>query len=71
MEYGVFGKIYFSDDEADYYNGQLIHGQVSRGTILVSDQKAYERGKKAFRNTIIHEAVHWFFHSNFLSLGNY
>lgn len=69
LEYDTFGKIYFCNDIADYYdNGQLVHGMIPRGTILVSDQKAYERGKNPFRNTVIHELVHWFFHSNFFEL---
>ena len=71
LEDGAFGKIYFSDDVAKYYcdeDGGLVEGLVKRGTILVSDSKAADRGELPFRNTMIHEMVHWYYHSNFFEL---
>ena len=64
---GVYGKTYFADDIAEVYdeNGDAKTVKVSRGTILINPSKHEERGNGALRNTIVHEAVHWFFHSNY------
>ena len=67
---GVFGKTYFADDVAEVYdsNKNRVRITVKRGTILINTIKADERGDGALRNTIVHEAVHWFFHNNYFAL---
>lgn len=66
----VYGKIYFTDDVALIYDkkGQEKKTLVKRGTILLNKEKEKERGKGALRNTIVHEAVHWYFHGNYFEL---
>ena len=67
---GVFGKTYFADDVAEIYdeNHQRKRVNIKRGTILINPLKAEERGPGALRNTIVHEAVHWFYHNNYFAL---
>lgn len=67
---GVFGKTYFADDVAEIYDENQCRKRVNikRGTILINTIKADERGDGALRNTIVHEAVHWFYHNNYFGL---
>lgn len=67
---GVYGKIYFADDYAEIYDDYQHKEKVcvKRGTILINTIKASERGDGALRNTIVHEAVHWFYHNNYFGL---
>lgn len=66
----VYGKTYFAEDYADVYdeNQNIVNVKVTRGTILINTKKAEERGDGVLRNTIVHEAVHWFFHNNYFGL---
>lgn len=70
LEPQVFGKTYFANDKASIFdeNGELIELPITPGTILFDPSKANERGSGSFNNTIIHEAVHWFFHRNYFEL---
>ena len=70
LGHGIYGKIYFSDDHSEIYNDndEIILAPVKRGTILVDKDKYEERGKFTLNNTLIHEMVHWFYHSNFFEL---
>lgn len=67
---GVFGKTYFADDVAIIYdeNKNPKRINVKRGTILINTLKLNDRGNGALRNTIVHEAVHWFYHNNYFGL---
>ena len=67
---GVLGKTYFADDVAIIYdeNKNPKRIKVKRGTILINTSKLNERGDGALRNTIVHEAVHWFYHNNYFGL---
>lgn len=73
----IFGKTYFAEDRAEVYKGhsvlELISGEtefidVEPGTILINFDKVVERPIGVYRNTMIHEAIHWFFHSNYFEL---
>ena len=76
----IFGKTYFAKDKAtvfkEFENGEFfVFGdplteeiEVDSGTILINFDKAMELPNGAYRNTIVHEAVHWFFHSNYFEL---
>ena len=74
----IFGKTYFAKDKAIVYkddeNGFNFKGgpteeiEVQPGTIVINFDKALELPIVAYRNTIVHEAVHWFFHSNYFEL---
>jgi len=61
----VFGRIYFEDVDADFYNEETrkmetVH--VKAGTIFVDPMIFFLRTMGSLKNTIIHECVHWIFH---------
>lgn len=61
----VFGQIFFTDCETEYYDKQekkfkKIH--VGKGTIFVDQDAYYLRNLGSVNNTIIHECVHWDLH---------
>lgn len=75
----IFGKTYFAQDIAivykddengvfNFFGGPTEEIEVQPGTILINFDKALELPHGAYRNTIVHEAVHWFFHSNYFEL---
>ncbi len=67
----VFGQVYFSDSEVQYYNtdaSQYQTLQVERGTILVDPNVYFMRNVGSMNNTIIHECVHWDLHKKFFEL---
>ena len=67
----VFGQIYFSDCEVQYYDsyaGQYKTLQVKRGAILVDPNVYFMRTVGSMNNTIIHECVHWDLHKKFFEL---
>lgn len=67
----VFGQIYFSDCEIQYYNsvaGAYKPLDVKRGTILVDPSVYFMRTVGSMNNTIIHECVHWDKHKKFFEL---
>mgnify|MGYP003291134611 CR=1 FL=1 len=79
LEDNIFGKTFFANDKAIVYkNGkdslynylfdEIEEIDVSPGTILINFDKMLERPDGVYRNTIIHEAVHWFFHRNYFEL---
>ena len=66
----ILGKIYFAKDKATIYANlqdlsEVKIVDVGPGTILINYDKITEYGDGAMRNTVIHEAVHYFFHSNY------
>lgn len=76
LDSNVYAKIYFASDTVFIYENitsdntiqTMIQKKIQPGTILINLDKTYERPKSAYRNTIIHEAVHWFFHRNYFEL---
>ena len=46
----------------------MINKEVEAGTIIIDYDKYFDRPIGAYRNTVIHEAVHWFFHRNYFEL---
>lgn len=71
LEDGIFGKTYFAVDKATVYTQTLSKTKnikVKPGTILLDITKHIERNEGSFRNTVIHECVHWFFHRNYFEL---
>ena len=77
LEDNVFGKTYFAKDTAEVYKGDnlldFINGEtetieVEPGTVLINFDAVVERPIGVYRNTMIHEAIHWFFHSNYFEL---
>lgn len=67
LEENVYGKIYFAEDIAKIYDSKhnIIETKVNKGTILINDDIKIKRKEISFRNTIIHEAIHWYFHRNY------
>lgn len=59
----AYGKVYFDNDKAYVYNKdlELELKEIKAGTILIDIDKFRDRPSGAYRNTVIHEAVHWFF----------
>ena len=71
LPHDVHGKTYFAADEVEIYNqDKIIKKKINRGTILINQEKLYERTIGSVRNTIIHEVVHWFFHNNYSIANN-
>lgn len=72
LEKHVFGKIFFANDKAFVYDKSLdfnvININVNPGTILINLDKHIELKEEVYRNTIVHELVHWFFHRNYFEL---
>lgn len=76
LDSSVYAKIYFASDTVCIYEHitsddaiqTIIQKKIQSGTILINLDKTHERPKSAYRNTIIHEAVHWFFHRNYFEL---
>ena len=67
----VFGQIYFSDCEIQYYDDDAREYKplaVKRGTILVDPNVFFMRNVGSMNNTIIHECVHWDLHKKFFEL---
>lgn len=66
----VHGKIFFAKDKTQVFDehGELVEKEVEPGTILLNPKIYNEWGKGSRRNTLIHEAVHWFFHRNYFEL---
>jgi len=75
----IFGKTYFAKDKAiiykenengffDFFNSETEEVEVGENTILINFDKAIELPSGAYRNTIVHELVHWFYHSNYFEL---
>ena len=67
----VFGQIYFSDCEIQYYDSDARAYKpmtVKRGTILVDPSVYFMRNVGSMNNTIIHECVHWDKHKKFFEL---
>lgn len=66
LELGVLGKTYFANDNIEivdkYEKTKII--DVALGTIIIDIDKHLKRNAGAFRNTVIHELVHWYFHRN-------
>ena len=61
----VFGRVYFVDAEAAYYDwldGTPQVSNVKAGTIFVDPNVYFFRNVGALNNTIIHECVHWILH---------
>ena len=55
----VFGRIYFVS---------MPDKGIEEGTVYVDENKAFIRGIKSTRNTVIHECVHWFYHRKYFNL---
>lgn len=74
LENDVLGKIFFAEDKVMIYKDLSIFDNepflivVKPGTILINFKKAIQRGNGSVNNTLIHEAVHWFFHRNYFEL---
>lgn len=71
LDEGIFGKTYFANDNVRVFNENLSSTEevkVKPGTILVDVAKHIDRNEGSFRNTLIHECVHWFFHRNYFEL---
>lgn len=70
LEDKVLGITYFADDNVNVFteNGEVIEAKVNPGTILINYKKHSERNEGVFRNTVIHECVHWVFHRNYFEL---
>lgn len=70
LEPGVLGKTYFANDTIEIVdeNEKTKIIDVSPGTIIIDIDKHLERNEGAFRNTVIHELVHWHFHRNYFEL---
>ncbi|MDP3057843.1 MAG: hypothetical protein Q8N36_00060 [bacterium] len=67
----VFGQIYFSDCEIQYYDSDARGYKpliVKRGTILVDPNVYFMRNVGSMNNTVIHECVHWELHKKFFEL---
>lgn len=67
----VFGQIYFSDCEIQYYDSDertYKPIEVKRRTILVDPNVYFMRNVGSVNNTIIHECVHWDLHKKFFEL---
>ena len=73
LEDNVFGKTYFAKDTAEVYkkdddfdflpSGETETIEVEAGTVLINFDAVLEHPIGVYRNTMIHEAIHWFFHS--------
>ena len=77
LEDNILGKTYFAKDRAEVYKGHNIvdffDGEtevidVEPGTVLINFDAVVRRPLGVYRNTMIHEAIHWFFHSNYFEL---
>lgn len=74
----IFGKTYFANDTVEIYENEdvsdLFNGNSTRfinvepGTILINFEAVFNYPIGVYRNTMIHEAIHWFFHSNYFEL---
>ena len=74
----IFGKTYFANDTAEVYkkdddfdflpSGETETIEVEAGTVLINFDAVLEYPIGVYRNTMIHEAFHWFFHSNYFEL---
>ena len=61
----VFGRIYFEEADADFYNEDTENvesAHVTAGTIFVDPLVFFLRTMGSVKNTIIHECIHWYFH---------
>lgn len=70
MNNNISGITYFAKDKAKVYTSsfKVEEIDVEPGTILVNLENRLKRKEGAFRNTIIHECVHWFFHRYYFQL---
>lgn len=76
LDSNIFAKIYFTSTSVDIYEDEtsddtirsIVQKDIQPGTILVNRDKTKERPSGSYRNTIIHEAVHWFFHRKYFEL---
>ena len=67
----VFGQIYFSDCETQYYDsdtGTYKNLSIKEGTMLVDPSVYFMRSVGSMNNTIIHECIHWEKHRKFFEL---
>lgn len=76
LEDDVFGEFYFASNDVEVYedptldkSSKTITKHIDKGTILINLDKAIERVEGFYRNTMIHEAVHWFYHRNYFELA--
>lgn len=52
----------------DFFDGVTEVIDVEPGTVLINFDAVVRRQLGVYRNTMIHEAIHWFFHSNYFEL---
>lgn len=77
LEDDIFGEFYFTSSDVEVYedptldkSSKTITKHIDKGTILINLDKAIERVEGFYRNTMIHEAVHWFYHRNYFELAS-
>lgn len=72
LENHVFGKTFFANDNVTVYDHtidyNLINVKVTPGTIIINFDKHLGLNDDVYRNTVVHELVHWFFHRNYFEL---
>lgn len=74
----IYGKTYFAKDRVEVYkkdedfdflpSGETEIIDVEPGTVLINFDAVMEYPIGVYRNTMVHEAIHWFFHSNYFEL---
>lgn len=74
----IYGKTYFAKDRVEVYkkdedfdflpSGETEIIDVEPGTVLINFDAVMEYPIGVYRNTMVHEAIHWLFHSNYFEL---
>lgn len=67
----VFGQVYFRETDARLYDDTKsveIQKHVMPGTVIVDPSVAFLRNLGAYKNTIVHECVHWELHKKAFAL---
>lgn len=74
LDENIYGETFFGSGKAKVYDPtkfitkKTIEIDVKPGTILINRDKAWSSYEGMNRNTMVHEAIHWYFHRNYFEL---
>lgn len=70
-DFSIYGQIFFSEGLAEVYlekTDEFITRKVKAGTVFIDSDVIAKRNIGCERNTIVHECIHWRFHSLYHTL---